>query len=101
MTPSRPVLEGMGGSNREGAIDGSDAVHETKRDFAKLKIADGCIHFFVYSQDGAKIPWKIVDTHPNRLFVDWLQVHDSPTTGTDAESIERRSAAFKLSDFTG
>lgn len=62
-------------------------------DWSKLRINDGAIEFFLYMQDGSKVPWRVADTFPNRLFVNWLQVHDSPTTGRDVESLAKRGAA--------
>lgn len=50
-------------------------------DFSKLRISDGKISYFIYQQDGTK-QWMVCrDTPNNRLFVSWLQIHDSPTTG--------------------
>ena len=62
-------------------------------DTTHLRIADGCISFFLYMQDGSKMPWRVDDTRPNRRFVNWLQVHDSPTTGRDAETVAKRASA--------
>lgn len=60
-------------------------------DTTHLRIIKGKIHFFLYMQDGSKMPWVVKDTMPNRHFVNWLQVHDSPTTGRDVESIKKRN----------
>jgi hypothetical protein len=42
----------------------------------KLNIVDGIIHYFIYAQDGTKIPMTCKDTNSNRNFVSWVQVHD-------------------------
>lgn len=60
------------------------------RDFSKLRIEDGRIHYFLYQQDGSKQPMSCADTLHNRLFVSWCQKFDSPTTGHDVESVARR-----------
>lgn len=51
------------------------------RDFSKLRISGGRIHYFLYQQDGSKQPMSCEDTLSHRLLVSWLQIHDSPTTG--------------------
>jgi hypothetical protein len=50
------------------------------RDFSKLDIRDGVIHYRIYQQDGTLQPMTIRDTHSNRLFVSWVQVHDRYTS---------------------
>jgi hypothetical protein len=44
----------------------------------KLRIHDGRIYYFLYQQDGFKQPMNCLDTISNRLFIDWVQVHDAP-----------------------
>ena len=60
-------------------------------DLEKLRIADGRIHYFLYQQDGSKQPMSCPDTRENRMYVAWMQIHDSPLTGRSAEEIERRT----------
>lgn len=48
------------------------------RDFSKLRIENGRIHYFLYGQDGTKVAMDVPDTLSNRLFVSWVQIHDSP-----------------------
>jgi len=59
-------------------------------DFSKLRIEGGRIHYFLYQQDGTKQPMSCPDTTTNRLAVSWFQKFDSPSTGSDPESVERR-----------
>lgn len=47
------------------------------RDFSKLRIENGVIHYFIHGQDGTKIAMTAPDTIGNRLFVSWVQIHDS------------------------
>lgn len=49
------------------------------RDFSKLKIVDGVIHYRLYQQDGSMVNMTVRDTYSNRLFVSWVQVHDRYT----------------------
>lgn len=51
----------------------------------KLRIRDGRLDHFVYQQDGTKQWMSCANTRQNQLFVAWLQVHDSPTTGSEWE----------------
>lgn len=61
-------------------------------DLSKLKIVDGRIYYFLYQQDGSKQQMSCKDTTTNRLNVAWMQIHDSPLTGTSVEEMERRNA---------
>lgn len=45
-------------------------------DFSKLDIRDGAIHFRLYDQAGELQPMVIKDTHQNRLYASWIQIHD-------------------------
>lgn len=54
-------------------------------DFSKLSIREGRIFHFVYQQDGSRQEMSCTDTLSSRLFISWLQIHDSPTTGHEAE----------------
>ena len=65
-------------------------------DLTKLKIRDGLIHYFLYQQDGSKQPMTCRDTPANRLNVAWMQIHDSPLTGTSVEELARRSSVNKV-----
>ena len=51
------------------------------RDFSKIRIVNGRIHYFLYQQDGTKQAMSAENTLSNRLWVSWAQIHDSPTTG--------------------
>lgn len=46
------------------------------RDFSKLDIRDGVIHYKLYQQDGSMTSMTVKDTYEMRLFVSWVQVHD-------------------------
>ena len=46
----------------------------------KLNIRDGVIHYFIYQQDGSKQPMTCRDSQHNRMFVSWVQIHDTPGT---------------------
>ncbi len=59
-------------------------------DLSKLRIENGRIHYFLYQQDGSKQPMSCADTHANRLNVAWMQIHDSPLTGSSVEELARR-----------
>ncbi len=48
------------------------------RDWSRLHIANGAIHFFLYQQDGERQSWSVADTLTNRQFVEWVQIHDAP-----------------------
>ena len=59
-------------------------------DPAKLRfLPDGHLSYFLYQQDGSKQQMSCADTQSNRFYVAWFQIHDSPTTGHEAE--RRRS----------
>jgi hypothetical protein len=45
-------------------------------DFSKLDIRDGLIHYRLYDQEGNFTSMTVKDTHSNRLFVSWVQIHD-------------------------
>ena len=47
------------------------------RDFSKLRIESGVIHYFIHGQDGTKVAMTAPDRLDNRLFVSWVQIHDS------------------------
>jgi len=49
-------------------------------DLTKLRLAAGRIYYFVYQQDNTRQEMSCRDTTSNRLFVAWLQIHDSPWT---------------------
>lgn len=49
------------------------------RNFSKLDIRDGVIHYRLYQQDGSMQPMTVRDTYSNRLFVSWVQIHDRYT----------------------
>lgn len=42
----------------------------------KLRISSGVIHFKIRQQDDSFQKMELPDTLNNRLFVDWVQVHD-------------------------
>jgi hypothetical protein len=48
-------------------------------DFSKLTIRDGRIHYRLYRQDGTMQEMDCADTHDNRLYVSWFQIHDRYT----------------------
>lgn len=50
----------------------------------KLDIRDGVIHYFVYAQNGEKIPMTVRDTLDMRRFVSWVQIHDAPPAAIEA-----------------
>lgn len=54
----------------------SDFEKSDIRDFSKLKIRDGAVHYRLYQQDGTMQPMSCADTPSNRLFVSWVQIHD-------------------------
>jgi len=45
-------------------------------DLTKLKIKNGTIHYKIRQQDGMFQKMTCADTTSNRLFVQWVQVHD-------------------------
>lgn len=45
-------------------------------DLSKLRIIDGRIHYKVRQQDGSFQAMDCADTTSNRLFVQWVQIHD-------------------------
>lgn len=47
------------------------------RDFSRLNIRDGVIHYVIHGQDGTRVPMTAPDRLDNRLFVSWVQIHDS------------------------
>jgi hypothetical protein len=49
------------------------------RDFSKLNIRDGVIHYRLYQQDGTMVAMTVRDTYSMRLFVSWVQIHDRYT----------------------
>lgn len=49
------------------------------RDFSKLDIRDGVIHYRLYQQDGSLQPMTVKDTYSNRLLISWIQIHDRYT----------------------
>ena len=49
------------------------------RDFSKLDIRDGVIHYQIYQQDGSLQPMTVRDSYEMRLFVSWVQIHDRYT----------------------
>lgn len=55
------------------------ADHEKRyiHDFSKLRIEDGIIHYFIHGQDGTRVAMTVPDRISNRLFVSWVQIHDS------------------------
>lgn len=53
------------------------------RDFSKLKIVDGSIHYRLYQQDGTMVAMTIADTYSNRLLVSWIQIHDRYVSGPE------------------
>lgn len=60
-------------------------------DLRKLRRRDGLIHYFLYQQDGSKQPMSCKDTPANRIYVAWMQIHDSPLTGRSVEELARRA----------
>lgn len=54
-------------------------------DFSKLRISDGRIHFGLYRQDGSMQEMAVADTHQNRLYVSWFQIHDRYTRAGDSD----------------
>ena len=54
-----------------------DATKRDIRDFSKLRISDGVIHYFIHGQDGTRVAMMAPDRLDNRLFVSWVQIHDS------------------------
>ena len=48
----------------------------TVKDTSKLDIRDGIIHYKIRQQDGKFTPMTVRDTPSNRLFVQWVQIHD-------------------------
>lgn len=49
----------------------------TPSDTTKLDIRDGVIHYKIRQQDGRTFtPMTVKDTPSNRLFVQWVQIHD-------------------------
>lgn len=57
------------------------------RDFSKLDIRDGVIHYRLYTQDGRMVPMTVKDTHSNRLLVSWIQIHDRYTVAGEEKGI--------------
>lgn len=45
--------------------------------FSKLRIEGDVIHYRLYQQDGTMQPMTCKNTLSNRMFVDWVQIHDS------------------------
>lgn len=45
-------------------------------DVTKLQIVAGMIHYKIRQQDGSFQEMKLNDSLSNRLFVQWVQVHD-------------------------
>lgn len=45
-------------------------------DLSKLNIRDGRIHYKIRQQDGSFQKMDCADTVSNRLFVQWVQIHD-------------------------
>jgi hypothetical protein len=45
-------------------------------DPSKLNISGGVIHYKLRQQDGSFVRMQLPDTQHNRLFVNWVQVHD-------------------------
>lgn len=66
-----------------GIDEGKEYTPCDTRDFSKLDIRDGVIHYFLYSQDGKLIPMTVADTYSNRLLISWIQIHDRYTTGPE------------------
>jgi hypothetical protein len=59
-----------------GSSPATPATPNDPRDFSKLRIVDGVIHYKLYQQDGSMVDMTVKDTHSNRLFVSWVQIHD-------------------------
>lgn len=47
------------------------------RDFSRLRIEGDVIHYVIHGQDGTRVPMTAPNTIGNRLFVSWVQIHDS------------------------
>ena len=45
-------------------------------DLSKLDIRDGLIHYKIRQQDGSFQAMSCKDTVSNRLFVQWVPIHD-------------------------
>lgn len=46
------------------------------RDFSKLDIRDGVIHYKIRQQDDSFVEMTVEDTFSKRMFVSWVQIHD-------------------------
>lgn len=66
-------------AERTRSHNGDEGAVSDLRDFSKLDIRDGRIHYFLYQQDGSKQSMDCADTLDARMFVSWAQVHDAPT----------------------
>lgn len=49
------------------------------RDFSRLDIRGGVIHYHLYNQAGEMTDMTVADTLSMRLFVSWVQIHDRYT----------------------
>jgi hypothetical protein len=54
-------------------------------DASKVRLDNGQIEYFLYRQDRSKQLMSCRDTPSNRIFVSWMQIHDSPLTGNEAD----------------
>ena len=76
----------MSGTMKEsyGGIDeGAEYKPCDPKDFSKLRIGDGVIHYRLYQQDGSMVEMEVEDTYSNRLFVSWVQIHDRELPGPE------------------
>lgn len=69
------------GCGRRGAVNITIQKSEI-RDFSKLQISGGVIHYRLYQQDGTMVSMATRDTYSARLFVSWVQIHDRHTQRT-------------------
>lgn len=56
------------------------------RDFSKLRLEAGIIHYKLYTQDGKMVDMTVKDTLSNRLLVSWIQIHDRYTVGGETDA---------------
>jgi hypothetical protein len=54
----------------------TDAKDFSPSNVTQLDIRNGVIHYKIRQQDGTFAPMTVKDTTSNRLFVQWVQVHD-------------------------
>ena len=61
-------------------IEGTAVFEKGKlRDFTKVNVVDGEIHYKLYQQDGTFQHMRCKDTLSNHLYVSWMQIHDRYT----------------------